>query len=272
MIDFHVHFFPERLFGAIWRVFEGPNGHWPIRYKLHGEALVDFLRGAGVTQFVALVYAHKPGMAAGLNDYIADSAARFPELVPFGTVYAGDPAPLEDAIRCIDEMGFRGIKLQPAVTREMPDDPRFFPVYELLEDRGAMVLCHAGSAPQGWMFDGPARLRRILERFPRLKFIVAHCGAVEYEAFAAVADDYPSVYFDTAMIGVPCAGFSGNSPDATFFARYADRILYGTDFPNIPYAYTAQADGIRALGLGESAESAVFRRNAARILGLQASE
>lgn len=268
MIDAHVHFFPERLFGAIWRVFEGPEGYWPVRYKLHGEALVDFLRSAGVQRFVSLVYAHKPGLAAPLNDFIAESASRFPELIPFGTVYAGDADPLRDAVRAIDEYGFQGLKLQPAVTHEMPDDPRFFPVYELLQSRDKVVLCHSGSAPQQWMFDGPERLRRIMERFPRLKFIVAHCGALEYEGFAAVASDYPTVYFDTAMISVPCEGFEGNCPGVDFYRRFADRILFGSDFPNIPYAYEDQVGGIRALNLGAAAEQGLFHDNAARLLGL----
>jgi len=266
MIDFHVHFFPERLFGAIWRVFEAPGGHWPVRYKLHGDALVDFLRDAGVEHFVSLVYAHKAGVAASLNDFIAESAARYPELIPFGTVYAGDPDPLADAVRCIDDFVFQGLKLQPAVTREMPDDPRFFPIYELLQDRDKIVLCHSGSAPQQWMFDGPDRLRRIMARFPRLKFVVAHCGALEYEAFAAVAADYPSVYFDTAMISVPCEGFEGNCPGADFYHRHADRILFGSDFPNIPYAYEDQVRGIRGLNLGAKTETRIFGDNARTLL------
>lgn len=266
MIDFHVHFFPERLFGAIWRVFEGPGGYWPVRYKLHGEALVAFLRDAGVERFVSLVYAHKPGVAAFLNDYIAESAAQFPELIPFGTVYAGDEDPLADAARAIVEYGFQGLKLQPAVTREMPDDARFFPVYEMLQEHGKIVLCHSGSAPQQWMFDGPERLRRIMERFPRLKFVVAHCGALEYAGFAAVAAEYPSVYFDTAMISVPCAGFEGNCPGVDFYRRHADRILFGSDFPNIPYIYKDQVRGIRELGLGSAAEQRIYRDNALALL------
>lgn len=266
MIDFHVHFFPERLFQAIWRVFEGEGGHWNVRYKVHGEALVDYLREAGVERFVALPYAHKPGVAAGLNDFMAESAQRYPELVPFGTVYLGDPAPLAEARRCIEELGFLGLKLQPAVTREMPDDPRMFPIYELLEALGKIVLCHSGSAPQGWMFDGPERLARVLERFPRLRFVVAHCGAIEYEGFAQVAEQYPNVYFDTAMIRVDTPGFAGNDPGAAFFEQFSRRILYGSDFPNIPYDYAEQAAGIRSLGLGPVAESAIFHDNAAALL------
>lgn len=266
MIDFHVHFFPERLFQAIWRVFEGEGGHWDVRYKRHGEALVDFLRQAGVERFVALPYAHKPGVAASLNDFMAESAQRYPELCPFGTIYLGDPDPLGDARRCIEQYGFYGLKLQPAVSREMPDDPRMFPMYEILEARGKIVLCHSGSAPQGWMFDGPERLARILERFPRLRFVVAHCGAIEYEGFAQVAESYPNVYFDTAMIHVKTPGFAGNAPGAAFFRRFPSRILYGTDFPNIPYDYAEQANALRALGLDEDAEAALFRGNAAHLL------
>ncbi|MBI3395586.1 MAG: amidohydrolase, partial [Spirochaetia bacterium] len=35
MIDFHVHFFPESVFKAIWRFFDADkSGLWKVRYKL----------------------------------------------------------------------------------------------------------------------------------------------------------------------------------------------------------------------------------------------
>jgi len=268
MIDMHVHFFPERLFGAIWRVFEGPEGYWPIRYKLHGDALVDALREFGVKRFTSLVYAHRPGVADALNDFVAESAQRYPELLPWGTVYAGDESPIATARRCFEEYGFLGLKLQPAVTHEMPDDERFFPVYELMEAQGKIVLCHSGSGPQNWMFDGPERLERVMTRFPRLRFIVAHCGCFEYSGFAEVAERFDQVYFDTAMISVAYGGFENNCPGRDFFLRFQERILFGTDFPNIPYAYNAQVEGIRAHQLGSAAEGKIFGGNARRLLGL----
>jgi hypothetical protein len=52
--------------------------------------------------------------------------------------------------------------------------------------------------------------------------------------------------------------------------RLADlghRILLGTDFPNIPYAYIHQLNALAGLGLGTPWLRAVCHDNAARLLG-----
>lgn len=266
MIDFHVHFFPERVFRRIWEVFD--TTYWPVKYHLHGAELVECLKEKGVERFTTLVYAHKPGMAEGLNEFVAEWAAREPALIPFGTVYSGDESPVATARRCFEEYGFIGLKLQPAVSREMVDDPRLFPVYEQMEAQGRIVLAHAGSGPQGWMQEGHERVRRVLEQFPNLTFVAAHCGAAEFSEFSALAEEYPKLYFDTAMISVPCEQFPGNCPGREFYLRHADRILFGSDFPNIPYAYEVQIEGVRGLGLGAEVEEKIFRENAIRLLGV----
>jgi len=42
---------------------------------------VETLRNKGVERFTSLVYAHKPGLAEYLNDFISELADRFPELI-----------------------------------------------------------------------------------------------------------------------------------------------------------------------------------------------
>src|SRR5260370_36924942 len=69
VVDAHVHLFPPRVFDAIWRWFE--NHAWPVRYKLHSQQVIDFLFQRGGSRFVALHYAHKPGVAPSLHQYIA---------------------------------------------------------------------------------------------------------------------------------------------------------------------------------------------------------
>jgi predicted TIM-barrel fold metal-dependent hydrolase len=48
----------------------------------------------------------------------------------------------------------------------------------------------------------------------------------------------------------------------------ADRILLGSDFPNIPYRYLDQLDALARLDLGTPWLRAVCHDNAARLLGL----
>jgi uncharacterized protein len=269
MIDIHVHFFPASVFRAIWDYFEtASRGLWPIRYRLHGREHVDALASRGVERFTTLVYAHKPGLAAYLNDFVRESADEFPQLIPFGTVYAGDGGGEVEARRLFEEYGFYGIKLHPFVSGEELDDPRLFPVYDAMQALGKVLVCHPGSGPVYPQTDGADRVRAVLTRFPALKVVVAHCGALEYGDYAALAGDFEGVYFDTAMNCVHTHVFAGNCPGRDFFLAHEDRMLFGSDFPNIPYEYDDQVASLRGLGLGPRAEAKLFGGNAARLLGL----
>ncbi|MHB2016860.1 MAG: amidohydrolase family protein [Candidatus Xenobia bacterium] len=271
LIDVHVHYFPARVFEAIWHYFESEShGLWPIRYKVHGEAHLQTLRGFGVERCSTLVYAHKPGMADSLNDFVAESAAQHPELMPFGTVFAGDGDVARRTARLCDA-SFLGVKLHPFVSGEMLDDPRLFPAYEVLAASHKVVICHPGSGPVYQDRSGAQRLRRVLQQFPDLRIVIAHCGAFEFSDYEPLAREFEHVYFDTAMIGIRSDVFPDNSPPREFFVTWQDRMLFGSDFPNIPHAYEEQIHAIQALSLGEAVEEKIFRSNAQQLLRLETS-
>ncbi len=269
MIDIHVHFFPPSLFQAIWRYFETPShGLWKVKYKIHGEELVNELIGYGVKRITTLVYAHKPGLADYLNDFVYESASRYPELIPFGTVFAGDGRCEKVAKTIFEQYEFIGIKLHPFVSNEQVDDKRFFPVYEIMEVLGKILVTHTGSVPSYQRTDGASRLGNVLNKFPRLKVIVAHCGAFEYGDYRSLVKDFEFVYFDTAMNCIHNELFSNNCPGRHFFIEHQDRILFGSDFPNLPYEYSYQVEAIKRLKLGKSIERKIFNDNAMKLLDL----
>lgn len=263
----HVHYFPQRVFEAIWKFFEARgHGLWDVRSKLHGEALVAALRAQGVRRFTTLVYAHKPGMADFLNTFVRDEVQRAPELIPFGTIFAGDGDCEARALRLFEEYGFRGIKLHPFVSGEDLDDPRLMAVYAVMQRLGRILICHPGSGPVYARRDGAARVRRVLEAFPTLRVVVAHCGAFEYGDYEAVGEAFPNVWFDTAMNCVHDTVFPRSCPGRDFFLRFQDRVVFGSDFPNIPYPYESQVEALRALHLGADVEAKLFEGNAVRLL------
>jgi predicted TIM-barrel fold metal-dependent hydrolase len=265
----HVHYFPEPIFKAIWKYFETESrGLWPIRQKLSGADLVRDLESNGVERFTSLVYAHKAGLAAYLNDFVERAAAETPAIIPFGTIFAGDGACERVARSLFEEREFAGIKLHPFVSNEEIDDERFFPAFEAMQALRRVLVCHPGSGPVYARTDGASRLRSVLARFPALRVVVAHCGAFEYGDYTRLADDFEHVYFDTAMNCVHTHVFADNCPGREFFVRYQDRIVFGSDFPNIPYPYRDQVEAVRALGLGDQVEGKLMRGNAERLLGL----
>ena len=51
-------------------------------------------------------------------------------------------------------------------------------------------------------------------------------------------------------------------------ADLGDRVVLGTDFPNIPYAYGEQLDALQRLDLGDDWLRAVCWRNGREVLGV----
>jgi predicted TIM-barrel fold metal-dependent hydrolase len=49
--------------------------------------------------------------------------------------------------------------------------------------------------------------------------------------------------------------------------RHADRLLYGTDFPNLPYAWDRELSRLAALPLSAAQRERLFWGNAERLFG-----
>ncbi|MCZ4498771.1 MAG: Amidohydrolase [Marmoricola sp.] len=273
LFDIHVHFLPPNIQAAVWRQFDeaGPKiGRvWPIRYRGSVEERVEQLRSFGVRRFTALPYAHKPGVAAYLNDWAAQFAAQVPENVRSATFYP-EPGVAGYVAEAVDA-GVQVFKLHTQVGEFLLDDPLLFEAWEVLEDTGTPVVVHVGSGPVPNAFTGPEHLARLLRLFPGLRVVVAHLGAPEFAAFMDLAETYENTLLDTTMVFTE---FLAPFPDALVprLAGLGDKILYGSDFPSIPYDYGHQLDGLerllgRAPGLDDAWLAKVCWHNAAALLG-----
>jgi predicted TIM-barrel fold metal-dependent hydrolase len=261
-IDFHTHLFPTRLFRAIWDYFEAQL--WPVRYQGETNELVEILLASGVERFVFSTYAHKPGIARELNRWSATIAQRHPRAIPFGSFH-----PLDDvdglAREAFDDLGLAGFKVHCQVQRCNPDDPGLLPAYRAAERRGKICLIHCGPAPEPSPYTDARRLERVLRRFPDLPVVVAHLGADAFERYFDLAAIYDNLYLDTTMV---FAGFLPWEPRIGGLIEHQDRILYGSDFPNLPYELTDGLRGLLALELGPGIEDKILYSNAARLLNL----
>jgi hypothetical protein len=274
LADVHVHFLPPRLLRRVWEYFDaaGPlvGTVWPIRYRWPDEQRVAHLRALGVQAFSALAYAHRPGMAASLNDWTLDFARRTPGCLASATFYP-EPGVL-DYVRAALEGGARVFKVHLQVGGFPPDEPHLLPVWGLLAEAGVPVVVHAGHAPVATAHTGPGPFGALLERYPLLTAIVAHLGAPDYEPFLRFAETYERVALDTTMAFTPffqrLTPFPGPALPRLHALGLAGKVLLGSDFPNIPYAYCEQIAGLARLGLGERWLRAVCWENAAGLFGL----
>ena len=229
---------------------------------------VALIREFGVRRFTAMLYPHKPGMAHWLNSWAADFAGRTPDCLHTSTLFpeAGVAAYVQEAL----DAGARVFKAHVQVGAYDPASELLDPAWGLLAEAGVPVVMHCGSGPAPGKHTGPEPVGRVLARHPRLRLVVAHMGMPEYEDFLDLAERYREVRLDTTM------AFTDFSERLSPFPRRAlprladlgDRILLGSDFPNIPYPYVHQLYALERLGLGDDWLRAVCHDNGAQLFGL----
>ena len=270
VIDVHTHFMPERLLAAVWAYFDagGPllGRPWPIVYRQDEQARVAALRSFGVEAFTAMLYPHKPGMAHSLNEWAADFAARTPDCLHTATFFA-EPSAADDVRRALGQ-GARVFKCHLQVGDFDPNDPLLDEAWGLLADARVPVVTHCGSGPVPGRFTGPEPVARLLARYPRLRLVVAHLGMPEYVDFLDLAERNDHVMLDTTMsftLWVEQGGAPFPADGLPRLRDLGDRVLFGTDFPNIPHSYADALEALEMTGLGTPWLRAVCHDNAAKL-------
>ena len=273
LADIHVHFLPPRILRRVWYYFDeaGPliGMPWPSQYKWTDEERVAHLRALGVRMFGALAYAHRPKMAEDLNNWALEFARHTPGCIPSGTFYP-EPEVVDYVSRAIDH-GTALFKIHLQVGGFPADDPELEPVWGLLAEAGIPVVIHAGHAPVATTYTGPEPFADLLTRFPTLTAIAAHMGAPDYAAFLTLAGQHERVHLDTTMVFTQfwdsIAPFPRDLLPRVADLGLAGKILLGSDFPNIPYPYAEQLDGLARLDLGPDWLRAVCWHNPIRLMG-----
>lgn len=269
--DIHVHFMPDNVMAKVWNYFDskGPliGRDWPIQYRLHTSERVSLLKELGVRRYSALNYPHRPGMAQWLNEWSADFAANVSEAAHSATFYPEPDAP-EYVAKALQQ-GARIFKAHVQVGNYDPRDPALNGVWEILEESGIPIVIHCGNAPVPGDFTDIANVREVLLHYPGLTLVIAHMGNHQYSAALDLAFEFENVHLDTTMVFTPFTEASSPYPKMEYrrLAVMKDRVVFGSDFPNIPYPYSVQLSSLVGLGLGDEWLRAVVWDNGMRLMG-----
>lgn len=264
IIDFHVHLFPDRLFEAVWKYFSNDYG-WDVMYRLYYREVIAFLKKRRVRTIVYSNYAHKKGVARALNEWNLRVLDENPDLYCFAAYHPADDDGPEMAEMVLSHPRVLGLKLQLLVQRFYPYDERMLPVYELVMKKHKRVLLHVGTGPVGNEFVGAAHFKRLLDIFPRLPAIVAHMGTLEYREFIELVDSHPSLYMDTSFSFLPKLPVRFDL-GGDVLESHRERILYGSDFPNLLFPYEDEIHCLLGLGLSQDFYDKVFFENGRHII------
>jgi predicted TIM-barrel fold metal-dependent hydrolase len=263
VVDAHVHFFPDHFFSAIWHWFE--QFGWPIRYPLKSPQIVDFLLSRGVNHIVGLHYAHKPGIARGLNAYMAKFSRSHSGITALATVFPGEndaAAILEDAFRS----GLHGVKLHSHVQCFDMNSDDMNEIYEACTNHQKPLIMHVGREPKSPAYHcdphticNAEKLERILKDYPGLNICVPHLGADEFDAYRRLIEKYDNLWLDTTMT---LAEYLPMDYFPELRKMRLDRIIFGTDFPNLPYAWDREIKRLAELKLPDDALEKILGKNA----------
>ena len=271
LFDVHVHFLPPPVMRKVRAQFDGAGPligrQWPLHYRGDDDERVAQLRALGVRRFSALPYAHRPGIAEYLNDWAAGLADAVPEVLASATFFPEPDAASYVGRRIAD--GTDVFKVHVQVGDFDVLDPHLRSVWGALEDAGTPVVIHVNSGPVATPRTGPGPLRDLMTAYPALTLVLAHLGAPHYDEFMAVAEKYDRVHLDTTM------AFTDFWEEIAPFPRdlrprlrdLREKVLLGSDFPNIPYPYAHQLDALQRLGLGDEWLRDVCWYNGTRLFG-----
>lgn len=261
IVDAHTHLFPERLAAAIRAFFvqriSGDIFHYPFHWPAARAVLVE----AGVGRCWSLPYVRKPGSASALNRWMAETFGSDPFVEPGATVHPGD-----DVARVADEalgtLGLRLFKLHCAVGDYPLTDRRLDPLWARVSGSGTPVVVHLGHASEGTTTAGElGDLDTVAGRWPRARIILAHCAAPAVDGGLALLRRHPNLHADLTPVVFDVAPLR---PGA--LVGLEDRILFGSDVPNVVVRVEEAMAAVRALGMDPSHETLVLGGNADRLV------
>lgn len=206
----------------------------------HGDRLVSEMDGAGVRSAVLLApdFTHvtkcrlsPPELAA----HHAEIRRRHPGR--FEVLMGVDPRNGDDGValfeKCVDEYGFRGVKLYP-LCGYTASDRRLYPYYEICAARGLTVLCHTGPGwqPLDFSFGQPLLLDGAAKDFPAVNFILAHGGVTHVEEATYMCAFRPNVFLDVSgFVAVLHPDGWNRHLNEVFRRGINHKIIFGTSWP-----------------------------------------
>ena len=262
VVDTHTHLLPDRLaqrvrehFGLSARLLVYPLDHGVVRETLASE---------GVDEIWNLPYAHKPGVAEGLNESSQQIAEQAGPLTVIGgmTVHPADQDPAGIVQRAIERLGLQVLKLHCSVGAFDADDPRLDGVWQLAAQTRTPVVVHAGHATNGTTGANELLpLATVAERFPEAPIVIAHCGYPAVDAALDLLERHQNMYADlTPVVSIR------PQPPTDRMATLAHRLMFGSDTPNVAVHVADHLAALRSLPLSPAEIELITGGNARRLL------
>lgn len=248
----------------------------------------------------------KPEIGYDFSQFSNEEIARICRLYPdhfmgFACVALKDPEKaIKEIIRAVKELGMKGVCIGSNIDGQFIDDDRFSPFFAAVEKLSVPVFIHPMTPPGseamrdyrlapmiGFEMDLCLAVARIvfsgmLERYPKLKFIISHLGGaipyligrIEncYRAYPECRENVPNnpsmylhkMYFDTVSFYEPalmCA----------YAFCSADKLVMGSDYPHVIGDLNRAVTSIRGLDIADDEKAMILGGNMQDMLQMDES-
>ena len=252
----------DEMFASLrrWTRSDVPTEPLPLPATL---AAMD--RGGVHQSLICAWYAPRNVMIS--NDEVAGFVAQAPDrLVGVGSVDISRPMQaVREIRRCVEQLGFKAIRVLPWLWEAPPTDRRFYPVFVACFEAGVPFCTQIGhTGPLMPSEVGrPIYLDQVALDFPELTIVGGHIGYPWTDEAIALATKHENVYIDTSAYTVQ------RYPAALvdFMRRHGRRkVLFGTNYPMIEPAKAIE--GLDTLGLDTETTALFLGQNAQRVFHL----
>lgn len=271
-IDFHAHAILPSYVDAlrVLKIDAAAEEGFPLP-KWSAEAHLQFMDAAGIDFTIlsmATPHISDSSAARAINEEFAELCRRFPKKFGFAATL---PLPnvessIEEFYYATEKLGALGVKVASNSDGVYLGDERLDPIFEALNEKNSLVIIHPSPAkflPREnvvtgkvmALFEYPADTTRAilnllangtLEKFPRLKVVVPHCGSflpymkqragAMFKMLASMnlmeqinfEESLKKLFFDTAGDPMP------EQFDMLEKITSLDQIIFGTDYPYVP--------------------------------------
>lgn len=243
-----------------WNRDEAPKTAMPV-----SETLAAMDAGGVGQMLISAWYAPRNVMISNdeVAEFVTQAKGRFAGV---GSVDISRPmGAVREVRRCIDELGFKAIRVLPWLWEAPPTDRRYYPVYAACVEAGVPFCTQIGhTGPLMPSEPGrPVYLDQVALDFPELVIVGGHIGWPWTEEAIAVATKHENVFIDTSAYTV-----RRYPPALTEFLRGHGRrkVMFGTNWPMI--APAKALEGLDALMLDAAARDLFLHGNASRVFHL----
>jgi len=285
---------PLKQFGGLYKMRLGyiaqrPNvlanpathGKVPEAVKLFGEgkqqaAMKMWWEEIDRTGIEAVVVAGRimlgqPDMTMGtkeLLEYEKKYPGRFYGIAPVNIDQPADKAAAE--LEAAIESGIRGATIEPGYrTVGGPttlDNIAFYPLYEILQDKGILLQVQTGAFadPNNWDLPNQIwRMDSVMKQFPRLRLVLGHGGYPRITEALALALKWPTVTLSSDVYTF----WPGGQLYQQNIEMLQDQFVYGSAYPFGNFDTTLEQT--LALPLSDQVFEKYLYHNARRLLNLE---